>query len=48
MQVLDTDFEGMLVEVLYPLVERLGDDTAMVNQAAFVALMDVTQACHCR
>ena len=47
-QVLEGDFEDMLMDVLYPLVDRLGDDTAMVSQSAYVALMDVTHACGCR
>ena len=45
LQVLRRDFSPFLMQVLYPLLEKLGDDSAYISSAAFLALLDISQSC---
>ncbi|KAL4220850.1 TEL2-interacting protein 1 [Mactra antiquata] len=40
-KVLKSGFERILMSVLYPMLEKLGDDTAYISNAAFIALWDI-------
>ncbi|KAL3861032.1 hypothetical protein ACJMK2_007123 [Sinanodonta woodiana] len=44
-QVLGKDFEPILIQVLYPLLEKLGDESSYISSTAYLALLDVTKAC---
>ncbi|XP_053379957.1 TELO2-interacting protein 1 homolog [Mercenaria mercenaria] len=44
-KVLKSNFERFLIHVLYPMLEKLGDQTAYISNAAFIALWDVCTAC---
>ncbi|XP_060595560.1 TELO2-interacting protein 1 homolog [Ruditapes philippinarum] len=43
--VLKSSYERLLIHVLYPMLEKLGDDTAYISNAAFISLWDVCTAC---
>ena len=45
LQVLRRDFCPLLMHVLYPLLEKLGDDSAYISSAAFLSLVDISQSC---
>ncbi|XP_054835036.1 TELO2-interacting protein 1 homolog [Eublepharis macularius] len=42
---LQKDFQGLLISVLYPVLEKAGDGTLLVSQVALGTLMAICQAC---
>ncbi|XP_038866747.1 TELO2-interacting protein 1 homolog [Salvelinus namaycush] len=44
-QALGMDFRLILMTSLYPVLEKAGDETLMVSQAALDAMWDISQAC---
>ncbi|XP_052760793.1 TELO2-interacting protein 1 homolog [Mya arenaria] len=47
-KILKTSFEPHLMSVLYPTLEKLGDETAYISNTAFIALWDICHACRYR
>ncbi|XP_041375233.1 TELO2-interacting protein 1 homolog [Gigantopelta aegis] len=47
-KVLGEDFKPMLIKVLYPLMEKLGDGSAYISSSAYLTLIDICKACHYR
>ena len=43
--VLGTAFQPLLIDVLYPLLEKLGSENARVSRCALLALSDVATSC---
>ncbi|XP_061591066.1 LOW QUALITY PROTEIN: TELO2-interacting protein 1 homolog [Cololabis saira] len=44
-QALGRDFRPLLMAALYPLLEKAGEETLLVSEAALNSMMDVSQAC---
>ncbi|XP_052284808.1 TELO2-interacting protein 1 homolog [Dreissena polymorpha] len=44
-KILKTGFEPLLMSALYPMLEKLGDESAVISNTAFIALGDVCHAC---
>ncbi|XP_014675715.1 PREDICTED: TELO2-interacting protein 1 homolog [Priapulus caudatus] len=44
-QVLEEDFRVLLMTCLYPVMEKVGDDTALVSQTAYLTLVEVASNC---
>ncbi|XP_061064397.1 TELO2-interacting protein 1 homolog [Eubalaena glacialis] len=42
---LGIDFRLLLMSALYPVLEKAGDQTLLISQAAISAMMDICQAC---
>ncbi|XP_059753846.1 TELO2-interacting protein 1 homolog [Balaenoptera ricei] len=42
---LGKDFRLLLMSALYPVLEKAGDQTLLISQAAISAMMDICQAC---
>ncbi|ESO83680.1 hypothetical protein LOTGIDRAFT_169160 [Lottia gigantea] len=42
------EFNTMLIDVLYPVLEKLGQDNNYINNTAYLTLTDITTACHYR
>jgi len=38
-------FQPLLMQVLYPMLEKLGDQTAYISNIAFLSLWDITISC---
>ena len=45
-QALGGDFSLLLMDVLYPVLEKAGDRNALLNQSASITLQDIAQACN--
>ncbi|XP_028309921.1 TELO2-interacting protein 1 homolog [Gouania willdenowi] len=44
-QVLGTDFRSLLMTLLYAVLEKAGEETLMVSQAALSSMLDISEAC---
>ncbi|XP_074654350.1 TELO2-interacting protein 1 homolog [Tubulanus polymorphus] len=44
-KVLGVDFKNSLIDVLYPLMEKLGDDYSLISQTAYNTLLDICNSC---
>ncbi|XP_037540304.1 TELO2-interacting protein 1 homolog [Nematolebias whitei] len=44
-QALGRDFRPLLMTSLYPVLEKAGDETLLVSQAALSSMMDISKAC---
>ncbi|XP_070560811.1 TELO2-interacting protein 1 homolog isoform X2 [Ptychodera flava] len=44
-KVLGSDFNVLLIESLYPVMEKLGDETAVISETAYGTLIDICQNC---
>ncbi|KAJ8257310.1 hypothetical protein GJAV_G00184220 [Gymnothorax javanicus] len=42
---LGTDFQPLLITTLYPVLEKAGEQTVLISQAALAAMWDITEAC---
>lgn len=44
-QALERDFRPLLMTSLYPVLEKAGEETLLVSQAALNAMEDISEAC---